>query len=477
MKSILLIALTVFQFYNYTKAQITFQKVYGGLKTDILRNSKQTNDGGFVGVGYTVSTGAGYADLYLVKTNSSGDITWEKTYGSAANDLGYTVKILDDQGYFISGFTGQNGTEDAYLLRTDTQGNILWSLINGGDGVDRAEDGIPTMDGGYAIVGYTSSSPAKYFDAFLLKLNSNGEVIWKKTYGGDGYDNANCIRQLADGGYIIAGQTYSTGQGEGDYYIIRVNGTGDVLWEKTFGGPYIEEAQNILLTNDGNIIIAGDTESYGGGESDGYLVKLDLDGNLIWQKFYGATRKDVLKTVEQTSDGGLILSGVTRSFGNFEPDMWLIKTNGDGDTAWTKRFGGPYHDHGYTAYQTSDGGYLLSGHIEKTNSDEDFALIKLNETGNLILSIGYALNLNNDLLINLFPNPSMGFVNIIFDNTTVPHYLKIYNQPGQLLLEEKITMEEALNGKTLDLTSFEKGIYYVKIIGDKRMFTRRLVLL
>jgi type II secretory pathway pseudopilin PulG len=207
--------------------------------------------------------------------------------------------------------------------------NILqeksWQKTYGGSGYDSASSIQQTKDGGYIFAGWTESSGAGGKDVYIIKLDKNGNKVWEKTYGGSGDDSASSIQQTSDGGYIVAGWTRSFGAGGSDIYIIKLDGNGNSVWERTYGGIKDDEAYSIQQTTDGGYIFAGWTESLGAGGRDVYIIKLDENGNKIWEKTFGGSDWDTAYSIQQTTDGGYIVAGRTDSFGEGYWDVYIIK--------------------------------------------------------------------------------------------------------------------------------------------------------
>ncbi len=217
------------------------------------------------------------------------------------------------------------------------------------------------------MAGETESFGAGIYDVWILKLDANGNVVWQKTYGGADYDHAYSIQQTSDGGYIVAGETWSSwsfgAERNGDAWVLKLDANGNVQWQKRYGGADSDIASFIQQTSDGGYIVAGRTDYFGAGDFDFdvWVLKLDANGNVQWQKRYGGPGWDWASSIQQTSDGGYIVAGYTDSFGAGYFDVWVLKLDASGNVQWAKTYGGADYDHANSIQQTSDGGYIVAG--------------------------------------------------------------------------------------------------------------------
>jgi hypothetical protein len=363
---------------------VTFIKTFGGSGNDRAYAVRQTTDRGYIIVGATESFGAKYIDVYLLKLDAAGNEQWHKTYGGDNYELGYDIQQTKDGGFIVVGSTGTYGPGVCaiYMLKTDAAGNEQWHKTFGSDEADLAYSVQQTIDGGYIIAGDTG--PARKFkdDVLLIKTDPSGNEQWSKTFGGSESDQAKSVQQTKDDGYIIAGNTDS-GQSTTAVYVIKTDAAGNEQWSKTFGGRYSQFGECVVQTEDGAYVIAGWTDSLGAGDDDVYIIKTDGNGNPIWQKMIGGKLIDDAAYIRQTADGGYIIGGKTESFGNGYSDVYIIKIDANGDEIWHKTFGGSDADYGSCVRQTNDGGYIIAGFTKSSDNDDyDVYVIKTDAYGN-----------------------------------------------------------------------------------------------
>jgi uncharacterized delta-60 repeat protein len=352
---------------------------YGGSSPDYAYFIQQTADGGYIVAGYTYSFGAGSSDFYLVKTNSQGDTLWTRTYGGSDYDVAYSVQQTADGGYIVAGETRSFGAgeRDFYVVKTNPLGDTLWTRTYGGSSDDYAHSVQRTADGGYVVAGETSSFGAGNWDFYFVKTNLLGDTLWTRTYGGSSDDYARSVQQTSDGGYIVAGTTNSFGAGYIDFYVVKTNPLGDTLWTRTYGGSDEDFANSVQQTADGGYIVAGSTYPFGADETDFYVVKTNSQGDTLWTRTYGGSNADDAYSVLQATDGGYVMAGRTLSFGAGNNNFYVVRTNSQGDTLWTRTYGGNSDDFAYSVQQTADGGHVVAGSTYSFGAGEwDFYVVK-----------------------------------------------------------------------------------------------------
>jgi hypothetical protein len=359
-----------------------WSRTYGTTGNEYGVSVQHTSDGGYIVVGITAPLVAGNKDVYIVKTDATGDTLWVRQYGGVSIDEGSAVDQTSDGGYIIAGwsFAPSVVEADARLIKIDASGDSVWTGEYGGAGADYALAVRQTTDGGYIFAGATSSSGAGGKDVYLVKTDVNGEVVWTRTYGGEDDDGSSSVEQTFDGGYIIGGYTSSFGSGMSDAYLIKTDANGDTAWTRTFGGTDFDVASSVHQTSDSGYVIAGYTDSFGSGMSDAYLIKTDGRGRPGWSRAFGGTGNDLANSVQQTSDGGYIVAGSTFSFGAGHEDVYLMKTDTGGDIVWTETYGGTDWDEGNSVQETAAGRFIVAGATRSLGAGAyDMYLIKVKE--------------------------------------------------------------------------------------------------
>jgi len=501
---------------------IQWQKSFGGTNDDIAISVKQTVDGGFISIGTTYSIdgdvtgnhgGSSQEDCWILKLDNTGNVQWKKCFGGTDRDAGGSVQQTSDGGYIfagtsfsndgdVSGHHGSNQSGDFWVVKLDGTGVIQWQKSLGGGDHESAFSVKQTSDLGYIIAGSSQSNDGDvtgnhgYHDYWLLKLDSSGTIEWQKSFGGTGQDAAWCVTQTSDGGFIVVGDSQSndgdiTGShGSNDCWIVKLDYTGNMEWQKSLGGTLGESGKTIERTNDGGYIVASFSSSNDGdvtgnhGYYDYWIVKLDSIGGILWQKSLGGTGYDGAWSIKQVSDNGYIVSGFTTSndgdvagyHGAIYGDYWIIKLDSIANMQWQKCLGGTFDDESYSIQQTTDGGYILSGNSQSndgdvtghhgTNQYSDFWIVKLDNTNGINES--YEIGLN----INIFPSPFTNILSLQFSSPqNTDAFLEIFNSIGESVVEKEIKLEN----QTLDLSALTQGIYFVSVKTEGGIFTEKIV--
>ncbi|MCL5037335.1 MAG: hypothetical protein M1269_09505 [Chloroflexi bacterium] len=327
--------------------------------------------------------------------------TWAKCLGGSGAEYAYSVQQTSDGGYIIAGkafsndgdVSGNHGNGDYWVVKLDNTGNIEWQKCLGGSGYEEAWSIQQTADGGYVVAGGTWSDDGDvsglhgHWDYWIVKLGNAGNIEWQKCLGGSSDELAYSIQQTSDGGHIVAGGTYSNdgdvsgNHGTWDYWIVKLGNAGNIEWQKCLGGSGYEEARSIQQTADGGYIITGFTDSNDGdvsgnhGTWDYWVVKLDDEGSIVWQKCLGGSNDDNAYSIQQTSDRGYVITGETRSNDgdvsghHGDTDYWVVKLDNTGNIVWQKCLGGTDDDRSYSILQATEGGYVVAGRTYSNDGD------------------------------------------------------------------------------------------------------------
>jgi hypothetical protein len=452
-------------------------KTYGGIGDEECYAMQKTTDGGYIFVGIDSSSGLGSFNVYLVKTKANGDTLWTKSYGGNNQDFAQAVQQTADGGYIIAGYSNSfsaGADDDVYLLKTDASGNLSWSKTYGGYYGDGAFAVKQTIDGGYILAGYTSSfgiSPhGNVNDFYVLKTNATGTLTWSKTYGQDGDDWAYGVIQTQDGGYAITGHTnVDSTVAYSDLYLIKTDANGDTLFTKSFGGPNYEKGLSIIETNGGGLAIGGSTYSFGNGSSDVYLLKTNANGGFIFNSTFGVPGNDFAYTISQTSDKGYFLSGYTTNTVVSNSSFYIIKTDSLGKDSCDQT----------TPTPTIHSGVAIVGSPATVVGSP--ATIKANNTHT---SISYGVtvfdpcpqttsikNANKQAAFTIYPNPSSGNITIRTGDLKENTQVIIYNQLGQIVLTKQIN--SAFTNLNLDVNA---GVYQVRILnGNGLVYQTKII--
>lgn len=310
-------------------------------------------------------------------------INFELVFGTYSYDDAKCIIQTYDSGYAVVGSTSGfgNGLSDIYLTKISKTGNVSWQQAFGGMGIEQGNSLVQTPDSGYAIAGFTNSSGNGGYDVYLVKTDKDGILLWDSVYGGTDWDFGNSIIQTSNGDYVVCGETYSYGNGNDDVYLLKTDSDGNLLWDSAYGGTSEDIGKSVSESSDGGYFITANTKSFGQGDEDIYLLKTNSTGNLQWTKIYGSTGEDTGNEGKKTTDGGYIVIGSTKSFdgGNLY-EYWLLKTDASGDTLWTRREKKIYNMHGTSVCQTTDGGYIFGGNADVLGND-DMYLFKTHGDG------------------------------------------------------------------------------------------------
>ncbi|MFN0174968.1 MAG: T9SS type A sorting domain-containing protein [Saprospiraceae bacterium] len=473
---------------------IQWQKTLGGSLNENARSIEQTSDGGYITAGFTVSDDGdiaenyGFFDFWVVNFDSLGAVLWKKNYGGSSFEEAFAIKQTSDSGFIVTGYTesndidvsGNHGNKDVWLLKLDSIGNIQWQKCLGGSNWDEANDIQLTIDGGFVLVGRSGSTDGDVtgnhgsWDYWVVKLSSTGQIEWQKCYGGGNYDFGYTIFPTSDGGYIVAGEAAST---DGDIignpggmaaWVIKLNFEGKIEWQKALGGSYIDRANDIIQTREGGYMVFGQTESNDGdvsgnhGSMDLWAVKLSELGEIEWQRAMGGNSQDGGTSIQQANDGGYIATGIVNSnngdvSGNHgSSDMWVVKLTEGGEIQWQKALGGTSAERGYSIKQTNDNGYIVAGDAWSTNGDLTENKGKTDLWIVKLAPESTPISTPATQPLNIYPNPASQAITLQVSSQDLSLALGITDFLGRLISQQTIS-----NGGNVDIASLANGLYFL----------------
>ncbi len=497
------------------KAQfdIIWQRTMGGTSSDEVYDITTAPNGGIFLVGRTASSNFdifghhGGFDFFIAKLDSVGNTVWKKTLGGSNNETPYAVQYTADGGCLVLGSTKSNdqdiqnyhgGLSDGWLLRLDESGNIVWQKTLGGSEWDELYSMIALKEGNYLLVGSSRSTDGDVIgnlgnhDVWVLEVTENGEIIWGQTYGGSQDDIARQVIESKDGSILIIGETWSDdgyiqgNNGNVDIWAIKLTPDGQYNWSKTYGGEGADFGRFIREASDG-YLLGGMTGSDNNGDVQGFhglldiwVVKINFDGNLQWQRAIGGSQPDRAYQLELLEDGScIVVGGIESNDGDFTDndggaDLALVKVSPDGDLLWQQTFGGSKAEVGFAIDRTPDDGFVVAGYTWSTNGDltgipnkgyNDFWILKLSPETMSATEEAEAEP------ILLYPNPAADMVNISVPEPYSELQIIITDASGIAVLQKDV-----INGGAVSLAGLPAGIYtFHARMPDGRVRTGKLV--
>jgi len=362
-------------------------KTYGGSGDDGATAVALAPNGDIIVAGYTTSFGAGGNDIWVLRLDENGNIKWQKTYGGSDDDGVNAVALAPNGDIILAGETWSFGAgtpdhSNAWVLRLDGEGNVKWQKTYGGSGDDGVNAVALAPNGDIIVAGYTTSFGAGGNDFWVLRLDANGNVKWQKTYGGGGDDGATSIAIAPNGDIIVAGYTTSFGAGGNDIWVLRLDENGNIKWQKTYGGSTLDEAYAVALAPNGDVIVAGHTYSFGAGYEGVWVLRLDENGNIKWQKTYEGDNNDGANALAIAPNGDIIVAGYTWSFGAGWEDFWVLRLDENGNIKWQKTYGGSNIDVARAIALAPNGDIIVAGYTTSFGAGGfDFWVLRLDENG------------------------------------------------------------------------------------------------
>ena len=413
-----------------------FKATFGGLMPDYSYGVIQTKDHGYVTVGSTNSfTGGGFTDIYLIKTDSNGVGLWSRNFDNQDIEVGRSLIELPDSSLLITGYSniGDSTGYNVDLLKTDKLGNKLWERVYGGINWDFGYCVKQTLDGGFIIAGGTYSYGAGNEDMWLIKTATNGDTLWTRTYGGFLNDEARSVKQTSDGGYLLIGTTQSFGDSLGDVYVVKTDALGDTIWTKTYGGIKEDDGTDIIELPNGEYELCGRTYSYSTSNCKQFLMKISHTGLPIWTQYYGKdSLYNSLEGIAYKHVNEIATVGSYTNFGSTVGYLLLTDSNGYFQSGWAYGCTGVTNTANlYSMALTKDGGFILCGNTDSTQwgfGAPNVFLVKTDTTGYLppvpfILSVS-TINATWQGTIAAYPNPSNQTIHILvtpYSDASIEH--------------------------------------------------------
>ncbi len=462
---------------------VTFERLFGDEENDGLNSVWQTTDGGYILAGTTVPPGEDFTNILAVKTDKNGLNEWTVSLGED-NDTESAKSVLQtaDGNYLVFGQTDSQGEGalDMYLMKLGPDGSMIWDKTFGGKKDEQSHTMTSTTDGGYLLVGNTRSFGDEFStDLYVVKVNSNGDFNWQKTYGGIGGESVNEIIQTSDGNYVMAGTTSSMGAGSFDVYIIKIDGNGNLLWEKTFGGSGEDEGNDITELENGTFAISGYTVSYGAGGKDILLLNIDASGNALWYKVFGNNLQDIAYTIASTSSTIIVTGQISqtvnkRSFNIIVTDLQgnLIKQV----SAASGKVGVNASD----AIINSEGNLVLVGSSGSYSSSSEAYILNTSDF-NVASSVETSENavISNFELFQNYPNPFNNTTQITFNLTEASVItLDIFDITGKKVITLLNSyLDAGLHRIPYEGKNLSSGVYFIVLKAPTNFQVKQMMLL
>ncbi len=523
MKKITLLAILLSVYIvNAQDPNILWQRTIGGSDEDIMIPGVATNDNGFILGGYSKSNISGEKtensrggfDYWIVKVDEFGLIEWDKTFGGDEDDILNSIIQTSDNGYLLGGYSesgisgekteNSRGSFDYWILKLDNDGNIEWQKTIGGNNIENLSSVIQTADGGFLIGGYSDSNISGEKtensrgaeDCWIVKLNNSGIIEWQKTIGGNFGDLLFSIAQTNDTGFLIGSASSSDISGEKtedhiggkDFWVLKLDNLGEIIWQNTIGGNDTDFLKQAIQTADGKYLLAGwsrsdisgDKNENSMGDEDYWVIKLDEVGEIIWQNTIGGAGSEQLNRISQLSDGGYLLGGWSNSNAtgdktensNGQEDYWIIKIDENGNIEWQNTIGGNLQEIGSTIITNNSGNYFLAGYSNSNISGDKSE----NSRGNYdawILKLNGLLRITENPFnktITLYPNPAKNTLQLNTQHQTIDQ-INIYTMTGGKVLQ----LDVDTVSPTVDVSGLASGVYYVQLYFGKNVALKKFV--
>jgi hypothetical protein len=482
-KSIILFSFFLLSLASFSQNVNTFQRTYGFEGYNYGRGAFQTGDGGYIILGDVSGSGRN-TNIYLVKTDTLGKIEWDKRIGDTSIYWASDFKIAHDKGYIIAGYTDKvlgNGY-DVLLIKTDSLGNEQWEKTYGGADWDMGYSVIEDKQHHYLIAGETFSYSFGNGEVYLIKTDSVGDTIWTKHYGGAGNNIAYSIDTSHSSNYIVAGAIQRIADSTYDAYLLKINNNGDTVWTKTFGDSLNNQFYCARQIDDSSYIMCGETQEYGTHPFyNAWVVKTDTLGNIRWTHVSTNPNNCGYSDIKRSWNNGLVAVGYTYAWGAGSSDLVGTTMTDAGADIHGQTFGGAKYDVGNQLCLTRDSCYMYTGSTESFGKGISSIYVIKSNKSNFNDSIpvqedGIIEFINTNINFNVYPNPTAGLTNICLNSLSNSRVsIKVYNDLGSELLNEAINISTPLYIHPVNLSQFSDGMYFVKVSSNSFTYTSKVL--
>jgi len=448
---------------------------FGGNNNDNAEEIEATVDGGYIVIGATSSNSSGNTDAYLLKIDSLCNYEWSQALGGTNNDWGYSIKQTFDNGFIIatSSNSYSNGGYDAVLMKRDSLGNYVWKKTYGGEDWDFAYSVIQTYDSGYVFCGETYNNSNGYSDVYIVKTNPIGDTLWTRSYGGSLIDKGNSVIETSDSNIVVAGVT-NTVSDSSQVYILKLTPNGTLLWDSIYGGSFYDVANSIIETTNGNYVINGTTTSFNmSNDLDYYLIRTDKDGVPIWENFFGSVGDEVAYDLYEDSLGKFVNVGYTEAAGGGMKDAQLFLITSSGGWGSLGPTYGNFTDESIKSFTVGkNGNYCMAGFTNSYgNGLNDVLIIRLDtlylgqdtNVANNIDIIPLTITENNEKSIfSIYPNPTKDYIIVNINELNTTFNFILSDINGRIIKNQRLINQNSI----ISLTEVNKGVYFYSITDD-----------
>ena len=481
MKRILVLFIVIFLtdlVFGQIPPFLEWQRNYGDDSNEILTGIMEIEAEGYIASGYVFNPAGSVSNFYLIRTDENGDTLWTRTFGDGTS-IGNSLEMTADGGYAIAGEwnAGPNLTADACLIKLNAAGDTIWSKTYGGSQDEYFFRMRNTSDNGFILCGGTASFGWGDYDMYIVKTDSVGDTLWTRTFGGVEYDAAYSMWELSSGGYVVCGGIgYPTG--ESDMYVVKLNDEGNLCWLNFYDNDVFDLAIDIRETSDNGLIIAGITGTPEDNTWDYYFVRTDSVGNIIWQRVYGGPDFDAPLDVIETEDGGFVIGGSSITSAMSSMNLRLFRIDASGDSIWSLSTGSGGYDFCNSFIQCADGGYAAAGYSDSfTGTDYNGWLVKLTSEGTIVggRERHFPVSLS---IYSIYPNPfnQQTIITLQLRDSDFIR-LKIYDIKGREVESLISGFRSSGDHEVLwEAEGFPSGVYFARLEGGRKVQTVKMVL-